>query len=314
MTLFALLGNIMTGLSILIPTFNDECLTLVRALQEQCAALSDGNTVADGLSYEIIVADDGSTDDAVRAHNSAIASCPHCKYIQRGGNVGRAAIRNFLARQASYDELLFIDSDMTVIRNDYIYKYVVAMASDSVVYGGYDVPEQPAFNRNLRYRYELSCRKAHTAEKRRRNPYLDFHTSNFMIPRNIMLTNPLNEQFRHYGYEDVAFGRCLQEKGIIINHIDNPLGFCRFEDNEKFVEKTEEAIRTLVEFSGQLYNYSRLLQTVEKMSRMHVAGLFKLLMIPFEKPMRKVLVKKNIPLAVLNIYKLTYLLKQLQNS
>lgn len=304
----------MTGLSILIPTFNDECLTLVRALQEQCAVLSDGDTAIDGLSYEIIVADDGSTDDAVRAHNSAIASCPHCKYIQRGVNAGRAAIRNFLAQQASYDELLFIDSDMTVIRKDYIFKYVSAMATDTVVYGGYDVPEQSALKHNLRYRYERSCREAHTAEKRRESPYLDFHTSNFMIPRTTMLANPLDEQFRHYGYEDVAFGRCLQEKGIIIKHIDNPLGFCRFEDNEKFVEKTEEAIRTLVEFSGQLYNYSRLLQTAERMSRLHVAGLFKSLMIPFEKPMRKVLVKKNIPLAVLNIYKLTYLLKQLQNS
>lgn len=304
----------MTGLSILIPTFNDECLTLVRALQEQCAVLSDGDTAIDGLSYEIIVADDGSTDDAVRAHNSAIASCPHCKYIQRGVNAGRAAIRNFLAQQASYDELLFIDSDMTVIRKDYIFKYVSAMATDTVVYGGYDVPEQSALKHNLRYRYERSCREAHTAEKRRESPYLDFHTSNFMIPRTTMLANPLDEQFRHYGYEDVAFGRCLQEKGIIIKHIDNPLGFCRFEDNEKFVEKTEEAIRTLVEFSGQLYNYSRLLQTAERMSRLHVAGLFKLLMIPFEKPMRKVLVKKNIPLAVLNIYKLTYLLKQLQDS
>ena len=300
----------MTGLSILIPTFNDECLTLVRALQEQCAVLSDGDTAIDGLSYEIIVADDGSTDDAVRAHNSAIASCPHCKYIQRGVNAGRAAIRNFLAQQASYDELLFIDSDMTVIRKDYIFKYVSAMATDTVVYGGYDVPEQSALKHNLRYRYERSCRKAHTAEKRRKSPYLDFHTSNFMIPRNIMLTNPLDEQFRHYGYEDVAFGRCLQEKGIIISHIDNPLGFCRFEDNEKFVEKTEEAIRTLVEFSGQLYNYSRLLQTAERMSRLHVAGLFKLLMTPFEKPMRKALVKKNIPLAVLNIYKLMCLMKQ----
>lgn len=304
----------MTGLSILIPTFNDECLTLVRALQEQCAVLSDGDTAIDGLSYEIIVADDGSTDDAVRAHNSAIASCPHCKYIQRGVNAGRAAIRNFLAQQASYDELLFIDSDMTVIRKDYIFKYVSAMATDTVVYGGYDVPEQSALKHNLRYRYERSCREAHTAEKRRESPYLDFHTSNFMIPRTTMLANPLDEQFRHYGYEDVAFGRCLQEKGIIIKHIDNPLGFCRFEDNEKFVEKTEEAIRTLVEFSGQLYNYSRLLQTAERMSRLHVAGLFKLLMTPFEKPMRKALVKKNIPLAILNIYKLTYLLKQLQNS
>ncbi len=304
----------MTGLSILIPTFNDECLTLVRALQEQCAVLSDGDTAIDGLSYEIIVADDGSTDDAVRAHNSAIASCPHCKYIQRGVNAGRAAIRNFLAQQASYDELLFIDSDMTVIRKDYIFKYVSAMATDTVVYGGYDVPEQSALKHNLRYRYERSCREAHTAEKRRESPYLDFHTSNFMIPRTTMLANPLDEQFRHYGYEDVAFGRCLQEKGIIIKHIDNPLGFCRFEDNEKFVEKTEEAIRTLVEFSGQLYNYSRLLQTAERMSRLHVAGLFKLLMTPFEKPMRKALVKKNIPLAILNIYKLIYLLKQLQDS
>lgn len=299
----------MTGLSILIPTFNDECLTLVRALLEQCAVLSDGNTAIDGLTYEIIVADDGSTDATVRAHNSAIASYPHCKYIQRGVNAGRAAIRNFLAQQASYDELLFIDSDMTVIRKDYIFKYVSAMATDAVVYGGYDVPEQSALKHNLRYRYERSCRKAHTAEKRRKSPYLDFHTSNFMIPRNTMLANPLDEQFRHYGYEDVAFGRCLQEKGIIIKHIDNPLGFCRFEDNEKFVEKTEEAIRTLVEFSGQLYNYSRLLQTAERMSRLHVAGLFKLLMTPFEKPMRKALVKKNIPLAILNIYKLIYLLK-----
>lgn len=205
----------MTGLSILIPTFNDECLTLVRALQEQCAVLSDGDTAIDGLSYEIIVADDGSTDDAVRAHNSAIASCPHCKYIQRGVNAGRAAIRNFLAQQASYDELLFIDSDMTVIRKDYIFKYVSAMATDTVVYGGYDVPEQSALKHNLRYRYERSCREAHTAEKRRESPYLDFHTSNFMIPRTTMLANPLDEQFRHYGYEDVAFGRCLQELSLI---------------------------------------------------------------------------------------------------
>lgn len=46
------------SLSILIPTYNNVCLELVRDLQAQASILSSEND----FEYEIIVADDGSTD------------------------------------------------------------------------------------------------------------------------------------------------------------------------------------------------------------------------------------------------------------
>lgn len=299
----------MTGLSVLIPTFNDECLSLVRTLQSQCEALTGGIAGYGALRYEIIVADDGSTDAGVRERNSAVALLPHCTYMAREANVGRAAIRNLLARKASFDRLLFIDSDMTVVRKDYIYNYVRERGGGCVVYGGYDVPLQRAMEHNLRYRYERACRHAHTTEKRRQNPYLDFHTSNFMIPKRMMMEHPLDEHFRHYGYEDVAFGRELQRAGIEIRHIDNPMGFCRFEDNENFLRKTEESIRTLAEFSGQLHNYSRLLQLAGKIDRYHLSGLARIMLKPAAKPLRKALVGQDAPIAFLNLYKLILLLE-----
>ena len=44
----------MKDISVLIPTYNDVCITLVKALQQQAEALD--------TNYEIIVADDGSTN------------------------------------------------------------------------------------------------------------------------------------------------------------------------------------------------------------------------------------------------------------
>ena len=105
----------MRELSILIPTFNDPCSTLVRNLHQQAEAL--------GMTYEILVADDGSTQEKVLEENRSINALPHCQLIERGVNAGRASIRNFLAQQARYAWLLFIDSDMVVCRNDYLRKY-----------------------------------------------------------------------------------------------------------------------------------------------------------------------------------------------
>ena len=53
-------------LSILIPTFNDVCNDVVKELQRQASQI-------EGLSYEIVVADDGSTDTEAMAANEAIA-------------------------------------------------------------------------------------------------------------------------------------------------------------------------------------------------------------------------------------------------
>lgn len=295
----------MQGLSILVPTYNDECLTLVRSLSDECRQAD--------MPYEIIVGDDGSTDKDVVETNRGIDLEPNCRYIINNVNRGRAAIRNFLGRQAKYDWLLFIDSDMTVVDEKFIGKYADMaekyVDNPTVIYGGYCVPEQSGLDSNLRYRYERSCRHEHTAEKRAERPYSDFHTSNFMIRRKDFLAHTLDENYRHYGYEDVAYGQTLRQAGIGIDHIDNPMGFCRFEDNAHFVAKTEEGLRTLAQFKDSLKDYSRLLQVVDMLRKLHAKGIASVLLRPLSLLLRHNLTGSNPSLTAFKVYKLSYLLQ-----
>ena len=242
----------MKNLSILIPTYNDVCCQLVNDLQSQAAAL--------GIEYEIIVADDGSTDEAVLRQNRTINALPYCRLLERGMNSGRAVIRNVLANEARYPWLLFIDSDMTVCRTDFIERYITTVGD--VVYGGLVI--RHTTRQNLRARYELSRASEHTLERRRQSPYHDFHTANFMIRRDLMLTHPFDERFSRYGYEDVLLGKTLQMNAIGIEHIDNPLSFEIFESNAAFVSKTEEGLQTLYRFRHELRGYSRMIDFTEQ--------------------------------------------------
>ena len=246
----------MKSLSILIPTYNDSCAVLVAELQRQAAALSIG--------YEVIVADDGSTDRNVLESNRSINRLPNCRVVERQENSGRAAIRNFLASEARHPWLLFIDGDMVVCRNDYVRRYADTTETDVVVDGGVVTGNLTAGN--LRSMYEKAAEHEHTAEQRQLSPYMDFHTANFMVRRDIMLAHPFDQRFRHYGYEDVFFGKQLRHDSIAITHIDNPMSFERFETNADFINKTEEGLRTLHTFRSELEGYSRLLAVVSRLS------------------------------------------------
>ena len=265
----------MYALSILIPTYNNCCLPLVKALVEQAEAIAD-------LTYEVLVAEDGSTDSPSLESNRPIGQLAHCRHIEREKNVGRAAIRNFLAREAQYEYVLFIDSHMSVVRSDYLMRYLaLTRSSHALVYGGYTITRTPPEGKgNLRYAYELSCIDAQSAENRSRQPYQNFHTSNFMVRRDIILSHPLDERFKHYGYEDVLLGKALLLAGIHILHIDNPVGFDHFESNGRFMEKTDEALSALHTFRAELQGYSRLLALTDRLGRWHltplISGLYRL--------------------------------------
>ena len=132
-------------LSILIPTYNNVCLELVKSLQAQASLLSSSSEIRSSspesfsrFEYEILVADDGSTDKGTVEENRIINTLPHCRYIEREENVGRAAIRNFLAQEAKYPWLLFIDSNMNIISQQYLADYQREKESD-VIYGGYQI-------------------------------------------------------------------------------------------------------------------------------------------------------------------------------
>ena len=78
-------------LSILIPTYNYDCMQLVDDLQAQALQA--------GIEHEIIVADDASPDTIYKVANRAINDNPYCRLIELETNVGRARIRNLLAQE-----------------------------------------------------------------------------------------------------------------------------------------------------------------------------------------------------------------------
>jgi glycosyltransferase involved in cell wall biosynthesis len=287
------------GLSILIPAYNVDCRQLVAELSSQAEDI-------DGLDYEIIVADDGSPDRATVELCREVERLPRCRFIDRRHNVGRAAIRNFLAREASMPWLLFLDCDMSIISSYFLDAYL--NADGDVIYGGYRVRQESGGRSCLRYLYEWSTQQDHTAENRRKRPYQHFHTCNFMVSRDVMLAHPFDEQFRTYGYEDVLFGRHLREAGITISHLDNPVGFLTFEDNTSFVSKTEEGLQTLHQFRNELRGYSNLLTAVEGIHVGAVRWLIRLWHRLFGPLERRNLCGSHPSLLLFKAYKLGYYL------
>ena len=285
-------------ISVLIPTYNHVCVALVKGLAQQLEAV--------GGDYEIIVADDGSTDAATVAENQVINTLPHCRYIVRAENAGRATIRNFLVREAQQPYVLFIDSDMTLISDDFIRRYLDSDC-DTVIDGGVAIGGDPdTLKGNLRYRYEKAEEARHTAPERQKTPYQHLHTANLLVRRDLMLDHPFDERFRHYGYEDVLLGKSFREQRIPIAHIDNPLGFCTFETNADFVAKTEEGLRTLGQFRDDLRGYSRLLTLISNIHIPAVLTVIRLWHRLFGRLERRNLCGNRPSITVFKLYRLGY--------
>lgn len=285
------------SLSILIPTFNDDCVELVKELHAQATAI-------EGLDFEIIVADDGSTDKNVVSRNLEINNLRRCRYIASKVNQGRAAIRNRLVGRAQQEWLLFIDADMAVRSKEYLKTYADLDPTD-VVYGGYVVNgDSRKLKGNLRYKYERQYGGNSDAAKRNEHPYNDFHTSNFIVRRSVMLVHPFDERIRRYGYEDVIWGNGLKKAGIKIRHIDNPLSFEKFEGNTSFLLKTLQGIVTLSEFREELKGNSNIITTWERLRRQHALGLFNAVFSVFENTIKNSLMGNNPSVFLFKIYKL----------
>lgn len=284
-------------LSILIPCYNCQCIELVKGLVSQCEDI-------EGLRYEVIVADDGSTDKHLCLLNEELLDLEHVRYITREKNIGRACIRNFLVQQATYEWVLFVDSDLSIIREDYILSYIQLDSTFLVAYGGYEVGNENTTN--LRYLYEKDAAPKHTMEQRKLHPYHHLHTANLMMKRTTALTYPFDERFKRYGFEDVLLGKRLQEHNICIAQIKNPLLFDHFETNDSYMEKTEEALQTLYTFRNELSGFSSLLTLSYHLRRW---GLHYLILFIFQQKRRKwrtILCGENPNLKLYMIYKLGY--------
>lgn len=248
--------GVRVSLSIIIPTYNYVCAHLVCDLQKQCEEVQ---AMVEGFDYEIIVADDGSTDVESTQKNAVIDCLPHCRYEMRDENVGRAHICNWLFSQAHHDWALLMDSDAEVVSDDFILRYCQAIGHDSaIIVGGIATPASAEPGCELRHRYEQAAERIRTLEVRRAKPAAAFSTFNVMIGRNVFEHLHFDERCTEYGYEDALFGIEAERRGYSIDHIDNPLLHLGINSNEAFLSNSETALRTLRHLGPPMTTRSRI--------------------------------------------------------
>ena len=303
-------------LSILLPSYNNVCVSLVQVLQRQADALS--GKLDKPFRYEIIVADDCSTDAACIDANRVIGDMLYCRYLRMEQNVGRAQIRNVLISESRGDYVLLIDSDLFLCDDNYLYKYATSTAD--VVYGGTRIGGEGLamvdneantenLKGNLRYIYEKKAEPSHRAVFRQLRPNQEISVCNLYARRDIMEAHPFDSRFKAYGYEDVLFGKRLAESGIEVTHIDNPVLINEFEPNSVFVKKTEEAILTLCRFEQDLEGYSNLKTKVTSLGRYIPLSLFRLWHRIMKNKEKRNLTGSKPSLLLFKLYKLGFFLE-----
>ena len=137
-------------ISILIPTFNDDCRGLAGSIMAQAEAIN-------GLEWEIVIGDDASTYTALVEDLRRLDRLENFRYLRCNTNMGRSAIRNFLAQEALGEGILFVYAHSFMANNDYLKAYINATKNADVICGGYQSLKGP--DGNLRYLYEHNAKQ-----------------------------------------------------------------------------------------------------------------------------------------------------------
>ncbi len=296
------------NLSIAIPTRNDDCSQTVSRLLEQARRETS-------LDFEILIADDASDNAEVIRQLNIIGNQEGCRLIRLKENVGRAAVRNMLAREAKYDKVLFIDAGVDINNQDFLKTYILHANDADIVCGGWktEVGAETA-KANLRAKYELDCEKNHTPLQRNKHPYRSFRTVNFLVHKDILLNNPFPADMTGYGYEDVVFGKQAEKAGCTVLHIDNPVVYKSYEDNEAFVSKTIQSVNTLYIYRERIGQYSKLHSIAFRLRKLRLDSLMVFLYKQRSETWKKQLCGNCPSLRMLSLLKLGCYLSLLGND
>src|SRR5689334_15419296 len=89
------------GLSLILPAYN-ESSAIRHSIRAAAAALAEL-----GVPYEIIVVDDGSTDDTATVSRLEALDLPHVRVLSTPENVGYGGALRYGFREARFDFLAF---------------------------------------------------------------------------------------------------------------------------------------------------------------------------------------------------------------
>ncbi len=235
-------------LSILLPSYDTDARELVLELISQ----------AGDMSYEIILSDDDPESSAF-AQMENLVTPAHFRAVKQASNLGRSANRNWLARQAKYDWLVFIDADSLVIKEDFIASYLEAMKEADWIYGGTSYPSNAPDGCELHWNYGKQL-EALDLSTRSRVGAAAFRSNNFAIKKSLWKSYPFDEELKRYGHEDTLFAHRLNLAGIKCHHIDNPVLHDELYPDEEYLARVKESVLHLAELTKaeKITNHTRL--------------------------------------------------------
>lgn len=285
-------------LSILIPTYNYNVWPLVHQLHEQCNAI--------GIPFEILVYDDCSSSPV--QENNTINTLKNAQFVPLSKNIGRSAIRNKLALDALYEDLLFLDADTIPVSNQFIQNYINVISEDTeIIYGGIIYQkERPKPENLLRWVYGNE-REALSVTERNKMPHLRFLTLNFCIKKEVFKKIAFNENIPNLRHEDTLFAMNAKQHNIKVLHIDNPIIHHGLESSQVFLKKSEEATIVLKQFveEGLIKpNDTALSSLANRIEKAKLRGLLSKGLGIFQSKMKRHLLSKNPSLFIFDLYRL----------
>lgn len=190
--------------SVVVPTYNN-----ARKLPACLDALLQQDLSPD--CYEILVVDDGSSDDTLHVLNSYASKAPNLRYLHQP-NAGPAAARNQGARKARGRVLMFTDDDC-VVQPDWIRQMRCPIVqSEGLVVGvkgAYRTRQTSPVARFAQREFEDRYRKLLTSE------HIDFvDTYSAAFDRQVFLSlGGFDTSFRTANNEDTEFSYRMAEAG-----------------------------------------------------------------------------------------------------
>lgn len=291
-------------ISILIPTYNTDCLRLVADVQKQCEELQ-AQYGEEGFDYEMLVCEDASTDESTVERNEMIELLPNCTHLRLTENVGRAAVRNYLIEQSRFPYVLLMDADAEICTDDFVLTYWQQRDAADVLIGSITNLAQAPPGCELRWRYEIQAERHRNLAERRSHPTAEFTVFNAFFRRTVFDRVRFDDvRCKDYGYEDALFGLDVESAGFSILPIDNPLRHIGIHSNEVFLRQTESALRTLARLGAPMTERAKVSRTWTRLRKWRLNGLFRVFFNQAKSLLRLNLLSQRPILLLFSLYKL----------